>query len=428
MDNNQTLTVNGPINGIRVDGTIFGIKKILYLFMDYHAPTNEETECNNLLSDDFHKHLMLTFKNNPTIIYDFFLEQHASLSLTSNSDMRERYIDEVGKVFNQEFKYDPATDTVFPTKSFPNVRFHYMDLRDFFNYTMNPLLRDIQYNIESLNLSAALQEETIRSIENDLEDLQSELEKIYDLMYKKQNTVARYTNKKRSKSKKNKVGGARVIGPTTNKERSVEANEGILVNFVDKMYNRYNHPEVKKVMIDFMNGYIKNTMDKTMHLVNETLEYIEGIYPLFKITVRDLTATETVLGKVNGYGIDPKVIRRKIFDLQNYFEEISNAMLVIFIFLIDIYFLRRFLDKDYVSNGIVYTGGLHSMHYIYILVKFFDFKVTNASYSEIKDMQTLNSVLKDLDISADEIGLHKLFFPPRLLQCTDLTNFPPAFT
>ena len=44
----------------------------------------------------------------------------------------------------------------------------------------------------------------------------------------------------------------------------------------------------------------------------------------------------------------------------------------------DIFFLRRFLDKEYITNAIVYAGALHINTYIDILIKEFDFKAVMA--------------------------------------------------
>lgn len=42
---------------------------------------------------------------------------------------------------------------------------------------------------------------------------------------------------------------------------------------------------------------------------------------------------------------------------------ISGTLSTVFV---DIYFLRRFLDKDYITNGLSYTGSTHSLMYVYI--------------------------------------------------------------
>lgn len=88
------------------------------------------------------------------------------------------------------------------------------------------------------------------------------------------------------------------------------------------------------------------------------------------------------------------------------------------------YFLRRFLDKDYITNSISYTGGLHSMTYIHTLVKYFDFKITHTSYSKyiIKD---INQKIKNMELGPE---YYAIFMRPIKYQCSDITNFPDNFS
>ena len=72
----------------------------------------------------------------------------------------------------------------------------------------------------------------------------------------------------------------------------------------------------------------------------------------------------------------------------------------------------------------------YSIVYIYILIKIFNFKITNISYIK-KDtkidsnMNSLNDFFKDKDILDPRIS--ELFYPPTLYQCSDLTDFPKNF-
>ena len=47
--------------------------------------------------------------------------------------------------------------------------------------------------------------------------------------------------------------------------------------------------------------------------------------------------------------------------------------------IMDLYFVKQFLDKDYITNSISYTGIDHSVHVLYILVKYFNFNITHIS-------------------------------------------------
>ena len=93
------------------------------------------------------------------------------------------------------------------------------------------------------------------------------------------------------------------------------------------------------------------------------------------------------------------------------------------------YFLRRFLDKDYVRNAIVYTGAAHSVSYIYILISI-GFKITHVSKSKIKNMKKLNGAISKIKEFPSEQSIYELlvlFLPSKVKQCTDISNFPEDF-
>ena len=46
----------------------------------------------------------------------------------------------------------------------------------------------------------------------------------------------------------------------------------------------------------------------------------------------------------------------------------ARLSLIIFTNITDLFFLRRFLDKDYITKAITYTGAVHSINYINFLV------------------------------------------------------------
>ena len=92
------------------------------------------------------------------------------------------------------------------------------------------------------------------------------------------------------------------------------------------------------------------------------------------------------------------------------------------VLIIDIYFLRRYLDKDYVTHGITYTGGNHSDNYVRLLTKYVDFKVTHASYARIP-LDKVNKILKNA--SHDET--FDYFTPDKEIQCSSMKDFPDNF-
>ena len=153
-------------------------------------------------------------------------------------------------------------------------------------------------------------------------------------------------------------------------------------NLINKIKNKYIHPE------------IKNKINK---LIDNLFDYIEII-------------------KNNIINI------QKLSDAEEQYLEIIQ----LYAWLMDIYFLRRFLDKDYITNAIIYCGIGHSIRYIIFLIKSFDFKITHASYSS-KPLPLVNQIIKE---SSDEINLNDIskIFINNYIQCIDITSFPENFS
>jgi len=65
--------------------------------------------------------------------------------------------------------------------------------------------------------------------------------------------------------------------------------------------------------------------------------------------------------------------------------------------MMDSYFLRRLLDKDYIKNSIVYTGNIHNTDYLHFLVKNYDYKI--VEYGTINDISSneLEKLIKKTD-------------------------------
>lgn len=102
---------------------------------------------------------------------------------------------------------------------------------------------------------------------------------------------------------------------------------------------------------------------------------------------------------------------------------IQHKIVKFFAILTDLFFIRRFLDKSYITNGISYTGGDHSVQYIYYLVNLFDFKVTHFSYSKIENISALDKEIKKINID----DMYKIFTPLSHNQCSDMSTFPKKF-
>ena len=98
------------------------------------------------------------------------------------------------------------------------------------------------------------------------------------------------------------------------------------------------------------------------------------------------------------------------------------------VILTDLYFLRRFLDKKYIKNTIVYCGLYHMFDYIYFLTKYFNFKMTNIYY---KDKSYKLDKIDTTNISYfNEFEKYLVKYDKDFIdtQCVDLFDFPINFS
>ena len=125
-----------------------------------------------------------------------------------------------------------------------------------------------------------------------------------------------------------------------------------------------------------------------------------------------------------GYGHDIRIIRTTIIKLANQLYTIYDHYSDYFTKFMDMFFLRRFLDKKYITNAITYTGAYHSNVYIDILAKDFGFKITHTAYAKYQDLAELNRQV--LKTNFGKLGF--IFSPPIRTQCSNLENFPKNFS
>ena len=82
----KSTFVSGPLNCIRIEGTINSIKKVLYIFMDKHLNVQHQTQCEDIFAPDIKTYFINTFNNikNKNKTYDFFFE-NKSINIIQNS-------------------------------------------------------------------------------------------------------------------------------------------------------------------------------------------------------------------------------------------------------------------------------------------------------------------------------------------------------
>jgi hypothetical protein len=387
--------INGPTNIVRLEGNINGINKILYLFMDWHVDVDSQSECTNIFSEDIKKYFADSFYNlnGSDITYDFFVEilpkklKFPDENNNTNDIIRNKYILQIIKFFDLLFTYDKKRNRVKINDVFNNVRFHYFDVRSQMDRNiMAPITYAYDDSYDLLYKSE--DSEILIDIADQLFDALGELESFTSILI----------NKNRNTSKD-------------------------ILSFVNKIKQSYQHKNVKKIMAQL---YINSVNDFKNLIINirQTIDKIEEYYKIFRNTENTFVKDNKYSGGY-GYGYNPITLRNMSTDVLNSCEEIYETAIETFARLIDIYFLRRFLDKDYITNAIVFSGAAHSNTYVKFLVNYFNFKITHASYSSIKDLSKLEKEIKMRNKKNQSIM--DLLNPKELFQCSDMTNFPDNF-
>ena len=123
--------INGPTNLVRLEGQINGIKKVIYVFYEYHFPTHLQTECENEPNQDIHQFIWNQLKNS-NITTDLFVELMPSdISLNMEyQKYKSIYLSQMRKLFIKKMKYDKKTDKMEQIDN--KIRLHYTDIRPYF--------------------------------------------------------------------------------------------------------------------------------------------------------------------------------------------------------------------------------------------------------------------------------------------------------
>lgn len=398
------IFINGPINTIRVEGMVGTEKKILYLFCDFHEHINEQTKCPTIRNIDISNYLSEIFLNDAndpnSDIKDFFLEiQNKYYTDTKLNIDKKIYIMQLFDFFIKSFKIDPKKNKVMMSDVFKKTRFHLLDIRDFFFISNYP--RNLKQNFnQHIKNKSTLNSQYLNLIKNDLNLIKKQTIFFYDSLVNGE-----------------KIQNQDVIEPSY---------ENKYYKIVDKIRNKYSHPEIKIIINNIIENEVKSYFRDALKIIEDIFIYINDFEEKNKNTNLDSFRTLSLNNdKYDPYYYYPnsREIEIFIFDIENYLSNLILVTINIGTIITDIYFIRRYIDKNYVKKGIVYTGLAHSINYLYILVKYFDFKVTDADYLN-KDIQNVEQEIKKIN-DPQRIGF--IFTPPYLLQCSNLSNFPSNF-
>jgi hypothetical protein len=403
----KTKYINGPINAVRLEGIIFGKKKVIYLFMDHHSDVTYQTQCQTFLSTDFTTYISKELQKIDKEHIDFFFEMGKSFLSLPSSSYRQRYIDEIAKFFKSviRFEKDKNIGTVYGK----HIRFHWIDVRDYFKSQINTYIDATLQILTNARCTGGADAGIFTNVFNQLNMLNSKM--IYILSLFDKSLMSNKTDT--------------IKGGTIKSDYGDYINMKIQ-NIMAKINNKYTHKE-SYGKISKLYKIVISKFENIVRKIDDTLIFIAEYQKYSKAYVKDGTSINRLNVTKNGtltYGSDfthkTETINKLYLDAYNLDYDLTMS----FALLVDLYFLRRFIDKDYIDHAIVYTGIAHSTQYIFTLIRDFDMTITHASYIKTdidKAMKVIRSK-KEYDIDID-----KLFYPPTLMQCTDISSFPERF-
>lgn len=405
-ETNFVQSITGPANAVRLEGTINGKKKVLYSFMDWHVDILSQSKCPNFFAYTMPQYLIETMKNNKDTMYDFFMEIRPNMIYTPNTMpywRQSNYMNDMYLFFNTMFKYDNEKDKVYTSDDYSNMRLHYVDLRDSIEHGIihdGLLLNDVMVIGNSAYYDKYISAYNIENMKQLLTNAMLQFGVIKNILLHNENIQT-------------KKGGAKIF-EMVNKGEVLNITKDI----IHKVREVYKHKELKEIINMLMDEIIDTDCSKINADVKLLFTHLEEGKKL------QSSVKKTLINEFGRKEISYRdgSMREYVVKLDKLTENVFYDMEYFLAWVTDFYFLRRFLDKDYITNGITYHGGLHSMHFIYALVKYFDFEITNIHSASEMDIKKLTQFVKDAKSFDEEVEF--MFCPERIIQCVDMKKFP----
>lgn len=426
-------SVSGPINTIRLEGEINGIKKTVYLFMDIHLDPEFQTECEDINNYGVRKYIINQLNNaagdkeNKNIIFDFFHERRPLTPFNYTKKYKGRYIDEITKLFHKAINVDLKHNKILKSRIIPNARFHFIDIRGWFLHKFMDIYYELVDRGEEIIRNNVISSSRLSDINDAIKIIKAHFISIYKILY--DNKLKQGDNNKKDTNSNTKkfmfTNNEEILSEYSDEEYMQKIGD-----VVYKLRHRYTNKNVMNKINMIIDGELKDNFkmffeyaDKSIKVNNEVIKFLQ------KYTKKHNEWIHNILIKQNDgtydYGLDMEL---QMDYIKKVYITLSKFRILIIGrvggFLMDIYFLRRLLDKDYIKNAIAYTGAHHSLNFIRLLVKYFDFNITHYSYLKNDDIDSATTFIKN---SSNEDQLQELFYPVILKQCSDLTKFPKQF-
>jgi hypothetical protein len=185
-------------------------------------------------------------------------------------------------------------------------------------------------------------------------------------------------------------------------------------NHINKIKNKYDNKDIKKKINNIYQKSVIGFINYNIKLANKILDYMDN---------------NKLISKYMNIKEEIEIQKFILINLSDLMDKLGTPFLI----LVDLYLMRRILDKKYTNNNIIYTGQNHLVDISVLLVKYFDFKITNIFYLDEK-IKDINKFIKKIDttdysyITDTTIYLTNSTDEDGVDQCADLFNFPDNFS
>lgn len=402
----EKININGPVNYVKIQGDN---KKTLHIFFDLHYDIDDQTECDDYNSLNINKYIR-NFLTNTKKDINYFLEI---------TPQKENYISDKNDIYirKTENEFYNLKDELQNKK---NVKLHYVNIRYFFYFeeiteNINFFLNNFYVNYFEKNkkdkiylLKQNIQHMTKISeylykileiyellLKKDIKYQKVDLTKQYDYKYKDQNNYTLYTN-------------------------------NAIISIITKLLKKYEDDKIKDSMNLLFKEYFINGITTILDKISEVIEVMNVYLTLEENSEDNHGKICNTFNKINYYSFTDTLCQDDFIDfkcdIEKRVSKIKMSLEITFAQLQDIYFIRKFIDKSYVEESIIYSGFTHSIFYIYVLIKYFGFSVVDCYYinkSLLKNNSLLeinNSVVK----SKDYVHLSPYFYQINGKQCVKI--------
>ena len=392
--------LNGPINYVKLYNK--EDNKFLYVFMDWHENIEYQKKCDSIHSIDIDNYLFHILEE-AKINIDFFLEIYPTdiNDNTENSRINHKYIQTLINKFKKLYNN---------LKNKKNIRLHYINIRDYTFYeniskSINSCISNFQF-ADSYNMNLLI---------NNIEFIFNNIYYLFDI-------ITKIKNKDKNIEDKYKIKINLII-----KKAEIDTNLSY-----KQIEDNATFQILKKILTKYDNNKNKENINNLFQI-----KYIDNISYLISYINKFLINLKEIQKLVNYYYNEKKIVIEKsklnIINIKSYYlipneknirmeiikelEIINTIIITLGVILVDCFFLRRFVDKSYIKNGIVYTGASHSCIYIWFLIKFYNYKIIEYDY--LKNI-TVDKLYEIILSTNNPFDIEEYLFPENFKQCIHL--------